>query len=523
MSVTRLTAILSLVALATGSLIHFSAGYSGGVDTSEHAWGADDAYVSYRYAANLDAGHGLVFNPGERVEGYTNLLHVLLAAAVLPAAGADGLYPAMVAINVLALLLGAGLFFRHCAGPLGVERPGVAVALLAFCPGLWLWTASGMESILVVVLHVALWIGVERAEAGPEGARPGSDFGILVAALGLGVLLRADGFVWVAVTAAYFVARGRHRLAVRTVGWVAPVLVGLWAWRILYYGQLMPNTYTAKVSEPLRQRLAHGSELVVELAFGVGLLPHLLALTLPAIVALAGAVRRRTTRLDVPWPSFFALSVVAYFVYVGGDFYSERFVLSLFPLGIVAFFRLFGSLEAGKLGLLVALVLLLQTRVLFEDPRFDYVGERYDCWVTLGRFLGEQPGDPLLAVDAAGKIPFFSGLRTLDMQGLTDRHIAQVEPTSELRYPGHNKQDPDYVLGQRPDLIAAWVQPNLDLILGLDRSRYLEAGYHLKWMLNTSKQSNEWNVVDVAGASEAEMQSLVGRGYRYGVLARGDP
>nr|MBC8422663.1 hypothetical protein [bacterium] len=34
----------------------------------------EDAFISFRYAANLLDGHGLVFNPGERVEGYTNFL-----------------------------------------------------------------------------------------------------------------------------------------------------------------------------------------------------------------------------------------------------------------------------------------------------------------------------------------------------------------------------------------------------------------------------------------------------------------
>ena len=38
----------------------------------------DDAFISFRYAANLVDGHGLVFNHGERVEGYTNLLWVLI-------------------------------------------------------------------------------------------------------------------------------------------------------------------------------------------------------------------------------------------------------------------------------------------------------------------------------------------------------------------------------------------------------------------------------------------------------------
>ncbi|MEO8666684.1 MAG: hypothetical protein ABI462_14415, partial [Ignavibacteria bacterium] len=38
----------------------------------------DDAYISFRYIQNFVNGNGLVFNIGERVEGYTNLLWVLL-------------------------------------------------------------------------------------------------------------------------------------------------------------------------------------------------------------------------------------------------------------------------------------------------------------------------------------------------------------------------------------------------------------------------------------------------------------
>ena len=41
----------------------------------------DDAYISFRYARNLVEGLGLVYNPGERIEGYTNFLWTLMAAA----------------------------------------------------------------------------------------------------------------------------------------------------------------------------------------------------------------------------------------------------------------------------------------------------------------------------------------------------------------------------------------------------------------------------------------------------------
>jgi len=46
-------------------------------------WVGDDAYISFRYARNLIEGNGLVFNPGERVEGYTNFLWTVLMAGGL--------------------------------------------------------------------------------------------------------------------------------------------------------------------------------------------------------------------------------------------------------------------------------------------------------------------------------------------------------------------------------------------------------------------------------------------------------
>src|SRR6266550_3321989 len=42
------------------------------------AFTVDDAYISYRYARNFARGLGLVYNPGERIEGYTNFLWTLL-------------------------------------------------------------------------------------------------------------------------------------------------------------------------------------------------------------------------------------------------------------------------------------------------------------------------------------------------------------------------------------------------------------------------------------------------------------
>ena len=42
----------------------------------------DDAFISFRYVRNLLEGNGLVFNPGEYVEGYSNFLWILELAAI---------------------------------------------------------------------------------------------------------------------------------------------------------------------------------------------------------------------------------------------------------------------------------------------------------------------------------------------------------------------------------------------------------------------------------------------------------
>ncbi len=47
----------------------------------------DDAYISFRYAYNLAVGNGLVFNPGEHVEGFSNPLWTLLLAGFFAASG----------------------------------------------------------------------------------------------------------------------------------------------------------------------------------------------------------------------------------------------------------------------------------------------------------------------------------------------------------------------------------------------------------------------------------------------------
>lgn len=125
----------------------------------------DDAFITYRYARNLLAGDGFVFNPGERVQGTTTPLYTLLMAALaMPWAPENAPFPWLaLAVNAAAdaatclLLLQLG---RRCAAP----RAGLAAALCwAIAPYSVTFAIGGLETSLYVLLLTALvWFFVRR-------------------------------------------------------------------------------------------------------------------------------------------------------------------------------------------------------------------------------------------------------------------------------------------------------------------------------------------------------------------------
>lgn len=120
---------------------------------------ADDAYISFRYVDNWVRGHGLVFNPGERVMDYSNFLWVVL---LYPFALLG--IPAHVAARLLGTLLAWGTNIRvyfYARHEFGERLPAIAVALALVSSGSFaLWIFGGLESQLQAFL---LTLGVVGA------------------------------------------------------------------------------------------------------------------------------------------------------------------------------------------------------------------------------------------------------------------------------------------------------------------------------------------------------------------------
>ena len=152
----------------------------------------DDAYISFRYAKNFVDGHGLVFNPGERVEGYTNFLWVILSAVSLQVSVAPEVTARI--IGILCCLGTIAVIIRF--SPLNNRFPQLLwmpALFLAANPSFAVWATGGMETPLFAFL---ITLGVLLAADGAQKERLPLSSAIL---LGLGALTRPEGILVAAI------------------------------------------------------------------------------------------------------------------------------------------------------------------------------------------------------------------------------------------------------------------------------------------------------------------------------------
>ena len=515
----RLGWIAALLVLLGGSLLQALGGSSGITTTSVQSWGNDDAYISYRYARNLVEGKGLVFNPDERVEAYSNFLYVLMVAPGFWVTDNDGIYFFSLLLNLVLAGIAFGLFAGFLRHQLSPGKALIGVWLFALCLPLWVAVASGLETVLVLLISVAIWITAERVAAEPSR----NAVLWLSTLLILSLLARADGFIAAGVAMLYLLLKRRFpdaalcAVSVLAAGGVYEL------WRYHYYGYLLPNSYYVKVAGSPPARIAHAFLLLKNAAIFEGLLGLLLAW----LFALTEAVRRSAgnlrqlaaaLRFELVFPIFW----LAYWFYIGGDHFWDRFLIIFYPLGIFALLKyLLEGANAKVLAFLaVTLVTLEVLPPLNMDPRFDFDFHKYDAWLMTGKFLKQNYPGKTLATSALGKIAFFSELYTEDILGLADPVIAH-RPAAGIGFePGHMKFDPDYTLARRPDLIVEWINPNGDLRFDLTRAKYQAAGYHVEYLINTGRAVPVEPLVKAQGLDEHAIQEWVYQGYNFAVLAR---
>jgi hypothetical protein len=417
------------------------------------AWVCDDGFVSLRYAQNLLAGHGLVYNAGERVEGYTNLLWTLLLAGLMRA-GLDPLraaeLPGVAAYLWLALAL-AHWSFRQ-ARDAGRPFLPLAAGFVLLSPDFQVWATGGLETSLFSALAAQALV-LTRLPGAP-GRRPLAAGGLLA----LLALTRPDGLLFAAVgVASWWLPPARFARADRlrhATATLAPVLLvlALWVpWKLAYYGELLPTAFHSKsAARPwLSQGLAY---------LGLYLAQNwVLAAALCAWPWLARATRGRApaqARWDERCFLGGALLFAAWVVWVGGDFMFARRLLPAVPLALLALEgrlaqlprpRARAALAAALLaGAALPLPLLARAGRIANvaDERLFYPPETLAARRAQGRAVGAAlAGTPARVAFEGGMcmFGFYSGLPYLaEITGLTQYSLAK-RPLAERGAVGHEK------------------------------------------------------------------------------------
>ncbi len=422
----------------------------------------DDAYISFRYLENLATGHGLVYNRSERVEGFSNLLWILL---LLPfrLAGADVVRTSQllgigfgVATIILAVVAARRLF---------AIRSPMATAFVAFLPAtsgyFAAWSIGGLEGCLYAFLMLAAWFFYHDKRA--QRMR----FPLAALFLGLLAMTRPEGLFLALAGAGYHIVTSR--LSGQTFRdpkvWrfllVLGVCLGLYElFRIGFYGlHIFPNSVRAKVGLSFAS-IERGVDYVHERFAS----PYL-CLLFPLVFVF----RRNRFPALATAAVLFGASVTLVIV-AGGDWSFGRLFAPAIPLGAVALVGAIAEMEpadASWKAFPARAVLAVMTagylafawyttgplgEARFFGPFAPYDAER----IRIGQWLRDNaPKSTKIAVYAAGEIPYVSGLYAHDMLGLNDAHIAAIDvPSLGKGIAGHEKSDPEYTLNVvKPDVI----------------------------------------------------------------------
>jgi hypothetical protein len=526
--VKRLPIALLLVALVVGLYLAWT-----------KAFICDDAFISLTYARNLAEGNGLVFNIGERVEGFTNFLWTAALALLIYATPIE---PPLIAVGLAMLSFALNLIVVYRIGRQLSRQTGcgfylpISVVLISVQAIMTNYATSGLETA-AAGLFVDLGLLYLIAPASPRSSFLSGLMFILA------TLTRPDHlifFVAAGCAEAYRlivnVAQARKETGHPTFGilknalWFsAPFLLYLafLLLRYFYYGEWVPNTYYTKSVE--LSYFAQGF-MYVELFY---LQNHFL---IPMLFFIAWLI----------WPSrsvsinsmkvFAVIAVVAYHYYIlriGGCFMNGRFFVSLIPpillatenlvhrlIGVKGAFR---RLRYGFGIFVVAALSMGSIRVVFPRVENSYgfiFDEYFPCRISnwfplrvihfsypmanrLKTLLTDRGLRPTISTHGIGMIAYYSRLYTIDQLGLTDKYVARL-PIKFRGDSGHEKFAPLEYLRSRGVIIGradTGVPPHLSNLPKINWGEGFDEGwsiliYKKEWISKFQKLVPEMKFMD---------------------------
>jgi hypothetical protein len=437
----------------------------------------DDAMISMRYAWNFSHGNGLVWNAGERVEGYTNPLMTLIMS-----------------LATLVFEKRYAVLFIHLTGiPFMLGTAFFAVKILETQTGAEKKFSSALLFAMILLYHPLNFLTVMGMETGLLAFLLGA--GVLCSILygkhletkylwlmslcfGLAHWTRNESVLFAALAFLYLLptvkpgSKSFYRFLLAG-GLYSLFVIGQLAFRLSYYGEWVPNTYTLKlVGMALGDRLANGWGFVQ-----LFLAETWLVILIAAVGVLSGISRDKVYLFGLFLASFM------YQVYIGGDSWTYwrimtptmPFIFALFVLAAEKAAKRVPAMTGAKAT--VALAALSIAGMYMVDARFmrefllldrPYLDSHTRSHIETAIAINELTDEgATIGVFWGGTLPYYVDRFAIDFLGKSDKYIASLPPDMSgqtggfgmTSMPGHNKYDLTYSI---QTLLPTYVE-------GLDR------------------------------------------------------
>ena len=198
-------------------------------------WPEDDAYITYRYAANLVAGNGAVYNEGQAVFGVTTPLYLFWLAGLKSVFTSIEIPVLAIRFNLIWFLLAGLLTGAVAARVFNNRNVGWLISgVLLTQPDMLRISMGGMESFMFLsaVMGTILLALSQRVTWA-------------CACAGVATLIRPEGVLCLPLLAFFLNWKSFRSLVICGVAFSIPILI----WAIpatLYYGSPVPHSIIAK-------------------------------------------------------------------------------------------------------------------------------------------------------------------------------------------------------------------------------------------------------------------------------------
>ena len=285
----------------------------------------DDTMIGMRFAKNLAAGHGFVYNIGEHIEGYTHFLWALYMYLIHLLPFHESKLPLILSLSNLLILFLHIYYNKKCISVmLDKYLPDsridnsllwiYSIAFIGLYYGLLFWSLLGLEVGIICLAYTYILYIITNNKLSEKllSIRLSIIFGVLF-------LIRMDTIIYSVAVCVYLFIINKRKISyfIFPITAVLTTIIGLTLFRYYYYQDLLPNTFYLKVAIETKDRLYYGSQFMLQtIKESMGLI---IMIALISVIFLRGKIK------EVYLGLFILFTSVLYTIYIGGDSWENNY------------------------------------------------------------------------------------------------------------------------------------------------------------------------------------------------------